>query len=593
MELGDRVVVIGLGLLGQIAVQLLAASGSHVSVLMWTPARRTRLQQRRRGDGGRGSDNSAVDRVSTWTGGEGADAVVIMASTSTNEPLEQAAAMCRERGRIVATGLVGLEIPRRTFYDKELKLIVSRAWGPGSHDPDNAGANVDQPVPYPRWTAKRNVEEFLDQLAKGAVSVQHLITHRFPIEKAAEAYEMILEGSEPCIGVVLTYLEETSAPVQDPPDQRPAPVQERSHTATVWLKEAKTSSTRRKAGIGVGVIGAGLFARGTLLPAMKRVKSLTPRGIVSNTGLNARHAGKKFGYAYCATDFRELLDDQVVDLVLVLTRHDSHAQLVIEALKSGKHVFVEKPLAMDLEQLRSVEAAYRDACDSASARGVRPPIVMVGFNRRFSPFTVWVKERFRHIAEPLSVNCVVNAGPLPADSWVNDPVEGGGRIIGEVCHFVDMVQHLTSSAPARVYAERAVEGKSKTDDSVVSTLTMVDGSIATIAYLARGDKRHSRERVEVFGGGAVGTIDNFNSASFIYNGRRHRRRNRISVDRGHLGELQALSDAITRGASPPVAFTEFVATTLATFAMERSLVSGRPEAVDPTLLAEAPSPAPE
>ena len=582
VELGSRVVVIGLGLLGQITVQLLRASGCHVFGIDLDSKKATLAAEHgAETTRAEGTGNSAVQDVSTWSAGHGADAVIITASSPNNEPLEAAAAMCRERGRIVATGLVGLDVPRKTFYDKELELVVSRGWGPGLYDPDYTSAGVDYPLPYARWTAQRNAEEFLSQLANGAVSVRHLVTHRFAIEQAAEAYETILEGQELYIGVVFTYpgegaqvREQTSTPVAETvPEGATVPTGER-----FWLKGSPDQPRKKEGTLGVGVIGAGLFANGTLLPAMRRLKEFSPRGIAANTGLQLRHAGKRFGFAYCATETRHLLDDGDVDLVMILTRHDSHAKLLADALAAGKHVFVEKPLAMDEGQLRSVADVYRDACLAASARGLQPPVVMVGFNRRFSPLASWVKERFEAIRGPLSINCLVNAGAVPVDSWVSDPQEGGGRIIGEVCHFVDLVQYLTSSRPTRVHAERVGGESPAADDSVVTTLTMADGSIASIAYLASGDKRHPRERVEIFGGGAVAAIDNFKAASFVRGGRRRSRSHRMSVDRGHIGELRALAAAIN-GEGPAVEFEEYVATTLATLAMERSLVTGHPEAV--------------
>ena len=588
VELGARVVVIGLGLLGQIAVQLLRASGCHVFGADIDPEK-TELASRH-GAEATDAGGSTIAAVNAWTAGRGADTVIIMASTDSNDPLEQAAGMCRERGRIVATGMVGLEVPRRAFYDRELELVVSRAWGPGLYDPRYAKEATDYPLPYPRWTAKRNMEEFLGQLAGGAVSVKHLVTHRFPIDNAVEAYEMILEGREPCIGVVLTYPDpadqggDKSAGVLDAPRRDEA---ERSAPSTVWLKK-RTGTTSTPAGtVGIGLIGAGLYASGTFLPVLKRIKGLSLRGIATNTGLAGRHAGSKYGFEYFTTDTRELLQDPAVELVFILTRHDSHGRLVVEALRAGKHVFVEKPLALDLDQLCSIAAAHREA----STSGRPAQTLMVGFNRRFSRMASWLKGRFEGIAEPLSVNCVVNAGSMPLDSWINHPDEGGGRIIGEVCHFVDLVQYLTSSLPVRVYVESVGAGGGQADDSIVSTLTMANGSIASIAYLANGDKRHPRERIEVFGGGAVGTIDNFKAASFIRNGRRRRLRNRLSVDRGHREEILALMSSIRARGASSVAFDEYLSTTLTTYAMERSLKTGRPEAVAHAGLYETGDPA--
>ena len=575
-ELGSRVVVIGLGLIGQIAVQLLNAAGSHVfgididavkaKLAMDHGAEQTAVST---------SAVSVTDMVSRWSGGHGADAVIIMASTETNEPLERAAEMCRERARIVATGMVGLEVPRSEFYDKELELVVSRGWGPGLYDSRYAGAgSVDYPLPYARWTAERNAQEFLSQMSKGHISTRRLISHRFALEDAPSAYEMILDGSQAYLGVVLTYptvsVDAPEPPVAQPASQQAVDAGGRSDSR-VWLKDAR--SPKRDGTIGVGVIGAGVFANGTFLPALNNLKTISKMGIAARTGLRAKQSGEKFNFRYCTTEPRDIIENPDVDLVTILTRHDSHAFLAAEVLDAGKHVFVEKPMAMDESQITLISDAYH----RSRTEGGHGPHLMVGFNRRFSPTARWLKERLDGIAEPLSVNCVVNAGDLEDDSWVGDPVEGGGRIVGEVCHFIDLVQYLTSSTPVRVFAESV---GSEGDDSLVATLTMASGAVAGITYVARGDKRYPRERIEVFGGGAVGAIENFRSAMFIRGGRRQTRRGRGSVDRGHRAEIEMLVGQIETAGPTPVELKEYVSTTLATFALERSLRSRQSELVE-------------
>jgi len=290
--------------------------------------------------------------------------------------------------------------------------------------------------------------------------------------------------------------------------------------------------------------------------------------------LSGQHAAKKFGFAYCTTDYHKLLHDSDIDLILVLTRHGSHAHFVEEVLRAGKHVYVEKPLAIDQAQLESVVNAYTEALQVGGNGAEAKPILFVGFNRRFSPFTQWLKERFRGVKQPLAVHCTINAGAVPADHWVHDPKQGGGRIIGEVCHFVDLIEFLTDSVPSRVHAETLNSKAYKPSDNVGITLKMANGAIGSITYVAGGDKTYPRERVEVFGGGAVGVIDNFRAASFIQQGRRKSKRNWLGLDRGHRGELEALISAIRVGGTPPVAFEEYVSTTLATFAIEESIRKG-------------------
>ena len=559
VSLGETVVVMGLGLLGQIAVQILNAAGCHV-IGMDINARKAELALQR------GAEAVATDyhQLSTncrrVTADRGADAVIILATSTSNEPLEQGAELCRERGRIVATGQVELEVPRKSFYDKELELVVSRAWGPGVHDPNYTDKGLDYPIAYPRWTAKGNMEEFLRLIDKGAVKVGDLITHRFPLDRAKDAYELILEEKEPYIGVLLTY-----------PQQLP---QERM-SKVVRLDHGVAKKRGREQAIGIGLIGAGAFARATLLPAIKGVKGTRLRGVATATGLSSRHIAQKYGFEYCSADYQELLADPEIDLVFVLTRHGSHAALVAEALDAGKHVFVEKPLALNREQLRLVTSASSARVQDSSAL----TLLMVGFNRRYSPCSRWVKERFAGVGEPLAVHCTVNAGVLPRDDWGYDPEEGGGRIIGEVCHFVDLIQYYTGSTPVRVYAETLASGGYSPSDNVAITLKMADGTIGTVTYLAGGDKGFPRERVEVFGGGSVGVIENFKAASFTRRGRTRRLRRWLGVDRGHRGEIEDMCTAIRNGGPPPVALQEYVFTTLATFAAEDSLSQGGPVAV--------------
>jgi len=562
VTLGSKVVVIGLGLLGQITVQLLKAAGCHVFGLDLVPKKVQMALEHGAEVGaviGQGDVKAAVREFAP----QGADAVIITAATSSNEPLELAAEVARERARIIATGLVGLHVPREPFFDKELELVVSRAWGPGVFDPFYVERGIDYPYTYARWTAKRNLEEFLAQLASGTVKVNHLITHRFPIERATEAYDLILKGKESYIGVLITYPKATEAAKGLIKQRR------------VELKPPSQRTQKPKGEtIGIGAIGAGLFATTTLFPMLRRLNGVRLRGVATATGLSGRHAGKKFGFQYCTTDYRELLSDPKIDLILVLTRHGSHAHFVVEALGAGKSVHVEKPLAVTKEQLRSVIEAYNDAQQKAGDSA--KPILSVGFNRRFSPFSLWLKEKFQRVKEPLAIHCTVNAGVVPADHWVHDPKQGGGRIIGEVCHFVDLIQFLTGSVQVWVYGETLDSEAYQPSDNVVVTLKMANGSIGSITYVAGGDKAFPRERVEVFGGGAVGVIENFRAASFTQQGRHRRKRSWLGLDRGHRSETQALLDAIRTGGPEPVAFEEYLYTTLATFAIEDSLKKSEP-----------------
>jgi predicted dehydrogenase/threonine dehydrogenase-like Zn-dependent dehydrogenase len=547
--LGDRVVVIGLGLIGQLAVQILRAAGCHVFGIDVVPDKVAMALAAGAEAGATTGTDDVASLVRDFTDGHGADAAIILASGGGNAPLEQAAELVRERGRVVATGLVGLDVPRTPFYDKELELVVSRAWGPGLYDPRYAERAEDYPLPYARWTAGRNIAEFLALVGRKAVDVERLITHRFGMDRALEAYELITTGAAPHVGVVLIYAGRAA---------------ERDRVVRVAPPPAGHPARAAGHGVGVGLIGAGLFAKGTLLPALKGVDGLAFRGVATATGLTGRDVAARFGFEYATTDYRELLADPACDAVLIATRHDLHARLVVEALAAGKHVFVEKPLALTPEELAAVDAARR-----------APPgaVVAVGFNRRFSPFTMQVRRWLQGVREPLVVTCRVNAGPVRADSWVHDPAQGGGRIVGELCHFLDLVQALTGADPVRVQAETLRSAAHRASDNVVATVTCADGSVASIAYVATGDKGFPRERIEVFGGGAVAVIDNFRSAYLRARGR-ERRRLGANVDRGHRAELEAFVGAIRRGGPSPVPFERYLATTRATFALEEALRTG-------------------
>ena len=560
VSLGSKVMVIGLGLLGQLTVQLLKAAGCHVFGVDTVPAKVKMALEHGAEDGaviGKTDIKAALSKFAP----QGADAVIIMAATRSNEPLELAAEVARERAKIIAAGLVGLKIPREIFFEKELELVVSRAWGPGVFDPTYVEKNIDYPYAYVRWTAKRNLEEFLAQVAKGAVEVKHLITHRFPIERATDAYDLILKGKEPYIGVLITY-SEAEKTLYTPEERR----------LRLRSPQEKSASQKSKP-IGIGIIGAGLFATTTFLPVLKRQKNIKLRGIATTTSHTGYYVGKKFGFEYCTTNYKELLNDPEIDLVMILTRHGSHAHFIVEALRAGKHVYVEKPLAVNEEQLRTIVEAYREIQEKEER------ILFVGFNRRFSPLTRWLKDRLQEVKEPLTVHCTINAGPVPPDHWVHDREQGGGRIIGEVCHFVDLIQYLTDSVPLRIYAETLESEIYKPSDNVVITLKMANGSIGSITYVSGGDKSFPRERIEVFGGGAVGVIENFKTVTFIYHGQKKRIRRWFGVDRGHQNELNVLFNAIMKGEAP-VNFEEYVYTTLATFAAERALFEKVPISVD-------------
>ena len=395
----------------------------------------------------------ASDAVAAFTGNHGVDSTIVFASSESSGPIEQAAAITRERGKIVVPGLVKLNLPRKTFFEKELRLVVSRAGGPGSGDARYEAGGHDVPLPLVRWTEGRNLTAFLELISDQRVSVAPLTTHRFTIDNALDAYQALkgeVESERSPIGIILTYSHAS--------ESVPARV--------VHLKKGTAECTEPGC-IGVGLIGAGLFTKGVILPVLKKLGPFDLRGVATASGISARHAAEKAGFAYCTTDYQELLLDRTVNAVLITTRHNLHARMAVEALDAGKHVFIEKPLALNDEELSRVLDAWCRAGDR---------ILMVGFNRRFAPATRYL---MNHLASGTAmVHCRVNAGVAAASSWVQDRQEGGGRIVGEVCHFVDLIHALSGSLSSSVSAVAMRENSEQPmQDTVSIALTLDNGSI--------------------------------------------------------------------------------------------------------------------
>ena len=529
--LGESVVVIGLGLVGQLTVQLLKANGCRVFGLDLDPAR-VSLARELGADHAEISSDTAPNSIHNWTKGRGADAVLITAATDSNQPVELAATVSRLKGRVIVVGMTGLDIPRQPFFSRELKLIISRSYGPGRYDPDYEEKGHDYPLPYVRWTEKRNIESFLELVADKRVNVDRLTTHRFRIEEAEHAYRLISgDSAEPYIGVLLNY---------DPE----APVERRvALGATPPPRKAERS-------IVLGVIGAGGYVPAMLLPHFK-TEGVEFRSIATASGISAHDVGKRFGFAEAVSTANDVLDDSNVNLVVIGTRHDLHAQLVRKALERNKNVFVEKPLALNDDELDAV----LETAERSTGR------LMVGFNRRFSPLAQEAKQFFANRDTPLSILYRVNAGHIPKEHWTQDPVEGGGRIIGEVCHFIDLMQFFTGAPPVSVFAE-SVNAKSPIiidADSVFITLRFADGSNGVIAYLSEGDKALAKERIEIFGGGKSLVLDDFRSGK--------------TQDKGQRTQIQRTCACLREGGPAPISLDELAATTRATFRILDSLRS--------------------
>jgi predicted dehydrogenase/threonine dehydrogenase-like Zn-dependent dehydrogenase len=544
--LGEMALVIGLGLVGQMTVALLKAAGCRVLGTDPDPSKCELAVRMGAELAVPGLPASEIERLSQ---GRGADAVLITASTRSNGPIEQAAAAVRKKGRVVLVGVVGLELDRRPFYFKEAEFVVSCSYGPGRYDPEYEERGHDYPAAYVRWTEQRNMQAVLDQMASGRLNVEPLISHRFPIERATEAYDLIERGTEPFLGILLTY----PGDVQKPPQRR-----------------IELRSPQRNGRLNVGVLGAGNFARMVLLPAIGRCPNLHRAVLCSAGGVSAAHTGDKLEFDAVSTDERVVFADPQIQVVFSLTRHDLHATHVIQAIRNRKSIFVEKPLCLNELELAEIEQALVEA-------GPDAPAVMVGFNRRFSPAALCVKQFYRSIRAPLTVSFRLNAGAIPVDDWTQHDDVGGGRIIGEACHGIDLATFLIGSPPVRVFAE-SVGGPlapEVTDDQCFITLRHANGSISNIAYLAGGDKAFPKERLEVFGGGRVAVIDDFRSVTTCAGGQTKTTKWK-QQDKGHTAEIQAFAKALADGGPAPISWEELRSVTLASVLAVRSLREGVP-----------------
>jgi predicted dehydrogenase len=487
--LGECVVVTGLGLIGLMAVQLLRAQGCRVLGIDPDPAKVALAAQfgAETVCPSRGEDPLA--RAESFSRGRGVDAVLITASTKSNEPVHQGAQMCRKRGRIVLVGVTGLELSRADFYEKELSFQVSCSYGPGRYDPAYEEKGQDYPVGFVRWTEQRNFEAVLDMMASGVLDVAPLISHHFALEQAAAAYELLV-SDEPKLGIVIDY------PKQADESRAIVPLLDTGRAGSGEITSVQHEPV-------VSFIGAGNYAGRVLIPAFARAGTKFG-ALASSGGASSVYHGRKFGFARAATDVEAVLADEAADAVVIATRHDSHADLVCRALSQGKHVFVEKPLALTYAELEAIEAARGQAAAKGTA-----PLLMVGFNRRFAPQVEKMRALLRSVDAPKSFIVTVNAGAIPPEHWTQDTATGGGRIIGEACHFVDLMRALADAPITSVVASALPRQDKVPPDTVSFTLGFADGSIGTVHYFANGHRSFPKERVEVFCGGRVLMLDNF------------------------------------------------------------------------------------
>ena len=548
VNLGERVVVLGLGLVGQICAQLVRCAGATV-IAMDPDVGKHELARQLGTHHVVACHEALMQTVRELTDGVGADSILVCAASKSSAILRDAAEAARLKGRVVVVGDVGMELERRPFFEKEIELVVSRSYGPGRYDPSYEERGIDYPPAYVRWTERRNMLSFLELVARGDVAVEPLITHSFPIEQAAAAYDIVTgKNKAPAIAIALTY----EGPLEKP--------------SQVVLK-APAAASRTSERVRLGVIGAGQFAQGVLLPAFKR-QGVAFQSFCTASGFTSRSVAERYGATACTSDPREVIHDPAVDAVVIATRHDQHAPLVLEALRAGKAVFTEKPLCIKPEELAEL-------CAFAAEHG--PPRLAVGFNRRFSPLARAAREFFANREEPLSIAYRVNAGTFPPETWVFDPQVGGGRLIGEACHFVDMICFLAGALPNRIFAERiASPGEGAPNrDSVLMSLRLADGSVGTLHYLANGDPSLAKEYVEVFGAQRAALLDNYRSLS-LFSGNRKRKRRLLNQQKGFAEETAAFVSAVRSGGPMPIPFEQLVAVTQATFLALESLSTGVP-----------------
>jgi predicted dehydrogenase len=543
-QLGERIAVIGMGLLGLLTAKLAHAAGCQVFGID-VNENRVKLAVSL---GIKSASRADAETASkTFTNGYGFDAVIICADTTTNDTVVLAGQIARDRGTVISTGVVGLDLPRKLYFEKELKFMVSRSSGPGRYDPIYEEKGIDYPIGFARWTEGRNFEAFLDLLANHSMDIHPLISHRFPIEEAPKAYELITgKTGSPFLAVLLEY-----------PQVQDVKTVERSYVST---RVSDTLSTSSK--IAVGVLGAGNYASAVFLPILKKSEHNQLIGIASASGASAVTAAHRYSFEFATANENEIIDSEKINAVVIMTRHNEHPRQTVQALQRGKHVYCEKPLAITQEGLDQVAEVVK-----------RPntPILMVGFNRRYAPFMQSIKSFLGNRAAPLTAHYRINAGAIPLNHWIQDPEIGGGRIVGEGCHFIDLLTYLTGTLPVTLRAWALPDLGTYRQDIAVITLAYADGSIGTIEYLANGDKSVPKETLEVFCGGKVAFMNDFRRLELTSGGTRKVFTSILRQDKGHKASWDVFLKAVTTGGKPPIAYNEIFGVHRVCFAVLRSI----------------------
>jgi polar amino acid transport system substrate-binding protein len=555
LRLGESCAVIGLGLIGQLTVQMLAASGVQVFGIDVNPQTLNITKESGAAAAFLREDAGLVQSIHESTSGYGVDAVIITAGVNSLDPVELAGQLARKKGRIIIVGAVPTGFSRDNYYKKELDLRMSCSYGPGRYDPDYEEKGIDYPYSYVRWTENRNMQAFLDLIAAGRIFPQNLTTHTFAFEKGTDAFDLIMKKEESYLGVLLEY--ETQKAVK---------------------KINIISYNPKQEKVNIGFIGAGSFAQTFLLPNIHKEKDVALIGVVNNQGHTAQTAAERYGFAFAATDTSAIYEDDKINTIFIATRHNLHASQVIESLKQGKNVFVEKPLALNLEELEEIKDLYNKIYNSefpipTFRQQANPPfgvanfpLLMVGFNRRFAPQVVKIKKIFEQ--GPVAVNYRINAGSIPKEHWSQDLDIGGGRIIGEVCHFVDLAMFLSGSLPTSVQAF-SIPDASSLNDTLVCNLQFKNGSVATISYFSNGSKAVPKEYLEVYGNGVTAILKDFKELSIFE--RKEKKEKLFNQDKGHKNEVKAFLQAIKKGNTSPIPFEEIYISSLLPFKIIESI----------------------
>ncbi len=547
LKMGENCLIIGMGLLGQLTAKILKASG--IKAICVDVSDKQVAQSLETGIENVYNRNTAgiEDLIQQFSNGNGVDSVIITAGTSSLDPIEFAGSSARKKGKVVIVGAVPTGFDRVNYFKKELDLRMSMSYGPGRYDMNYEEKGIDYPIGYVRWTENRNMQSYIDLLSSKAINIEPLISHTYSLEDAPNAYDMILSKLEAFNGVVIKY---------DEVKQIASNVQ--LNNKTILKEEAN-----------VGMIGAGNFAQGTLLPKMKGLCNFV--GIATARGNIARYVADKYAFNYCAETADQLISDEKINTVFITTRHNSHAEYVVKAIKRSKNIFVEKPLALNETELEEIKTAYEMAIKSNTAKKV-----MVGFNRRFAPAVMEVKKLFV-ASQPKTISMRINAGVVSPDHWVNDPVVGGGRIIGEGCHFVDLAMHLAGDKIISVSAN-SMQDANDLNNSVVINLSFANGSVASINYFSNGNKNLGKESIEVFCGGVVASIDDFKSLT-IY-GKTTTTKKFAGQDKGHANEIELFLRSIKQGSNAPISFEDCYLSSLATLKVIQSIKENRKISLD-------------